>query len=772
MASPRPDQRAPFGATLALIVVLAVAAFGVLMPLVMSAIEPTTLPAPFPPQNQRAETLSYLLAYLAIVPGAVVAGRRLADAIAAGPHGAALPALAGLLVATLAAAVIAVRASGRLADRDGVGVVLVAAAIWWLAAAPVLVRARRPRAWPPLLALAPHATTAWALAAVATLVALLCFAVLGSISLPALALGAVAAIAAIAAYVRRPPVHLARGWGLAADVVLLGALLMVVPDLVVFRPEDAATDLRAAIETGIFQFHQNLLLGPANEVLHGHAMLVGTASQYGVTSIYGLAAWFQVAPIGYGTFSLLTGVLTALWFGAGYGVLRLAGTSRLLSAVALAVAVSALAFNLTYPVGALPQSGPLRFGMPMAVVLAAVAAERFPRHAAAARFVALGFLGLSAVWALEAFAYTAIVFAALAGMRAWLSPAAGRLRALGREALAAALAVLLAHAVFAGATLAATGELPDWGEYLAYLREFLFGELGDLTYDVARWTPALAVGAGYVASAAALVELARRRGPLLERERPALVAIAGVTAYGIALLSYYVDRSQDHILMHVSLPALLVGALWLGLLLRAGAEVPRGVRTGGLAFALAVAVLVAAVAWNAADSRFPHTALALAAPGGESLHGALDRLWHPPPLAPAAPAGERALAKYMPGERESLVFVAPDLGIEILLRSGRVDRLLLGDPWETSFVATSELPDLRDRIDSLRPGARMLVDEPARRVLSRLRADRRLDPLARPLPDLAPLQQWALRRIDERFRLRPVAPSAGGFTVLELDPRS
>ena len=51
----------------------------------------------------------------------------------------------------------------------------------------------------------------------------------------------------------------------------------------------------------------------------------------------------------------------------------------------------------------------------------------------------------------------------------------------------------------------------------------------------------------------------------------------------------------------------------------------------------------------------------------------------------------------MPGEDASLLMVAPDLGTEILLRSGRVDRLLLGDPWETSFVAGDELPALRAR---------------------------------------------------------------------------
>ena len=58
--------------------------------------------------------------------------------------------------------------------------------------------------------------------------------------------------------------------------------------------------------------------------------------------------------------------------------------------------------------------------------------------------------------------------------------------------------------------------------------------------------------------------------------------------------------------------------------------------------------------------------------------------------------------------------VQPDLGIEILIRSGRADRLLLGDPWEASFAEAEELPQLRAAVDALRPGERMLLDRPAR----------------------------------------------------------
>jgi hypothetical protein len=771
MTSPPSSRRAPFGATLALTVTLAVAAFAVVMPLVMSASPPVTLDPPLPPQHQRGETLSYLLAYVVILPLALLAARRLCDAIAAGPNASALSALSGLLAAALATVVIAVKLSGRLEQDDGVKVVLAAALVWWLGAALVLARARRPAAWRPLLALSRHDAAMWALAAIALLVALPCFVELGSISLPGLALCGLAAAAAIAVHGRVRIGRLPRRWGVAVDLVALGVLLALVPDLVIFRPEAAAGDLAAAFETRIIQFHHNLLLGPANEVLDGRAMLVGTASQYGVTSIYLLAAWFQVAPIGYGTLGLLTGAMTALWCGAGYGILRLARTSRLVSASACGVAIVALVFNVSYPIGALPQSGPLRFGMPMALVLAAVAGERFPRGARAAAVAAAAIVGLSSVWSLEAFASTTLVFAVVACAQAWLSAAPGRLRGLLHCALGAVIACVIAHALFAAATLLVTGSLPDWGEYLAYLREFLLGPIGDVTYDVPRWTPGLAVGAGYLASAAALAELARRRGPLVERERPALIALVGMTAYGIAVLSYYVDRSEDHILIYVALPAVLTGALWLGLVLRNGAAIGRAAQTAGLALTLAVAVLVVSVGWSSIGPRFPRSALAHAAPGGSSLRGALERLWHPPPLARAAPAGQRALTRHMPGERESLVIVSPELGTEILIRSGRADRLHLGDPQEASFAKAEELPGLRAAVDGLRPGQRMLLDQPARHVLATLRAQPRRDVLAHPLSELAPLQQWALQRIGRRFRLRPVATPSGGFTVVALVPR-
>ena len=188
-----------------------------------------------------------------------------------------------------------------------------------------------------------------------------------------------------------------------------------------------------------------------------------------------------------------------------------------------------LVFNLSYPVGRCRSTTPLRFGMPMAVILAAVAGARRPALARAARIAAWAVVGLSAVWALEAFAYTVVVFAAVVCLQAWLAPAAGAAERGSPRALAARRSpCVVAHRVFALATLLAAGRLPDWGEYLAYLRAFLLGELGDLTYDVPAWSPAYR-GGDRVPRLGRRDRRARRAasGSWADRERPALVALDG-----------------------------------------------------------------------------------------------------------------------------------------------------------------------------------------------------------------------------------------------------
>ena len=381
-------------------------------------------------------------------------------------------------------------------------------------------------------------------------------------------------------------------------------------------------------------------------------------------------------------------------------------------------------------------------------------------------------LAVSSVWALEALALTAATFAAIAGFRAWLRPAGDRVRWLLRQAAIALAACVSAQLLFAAATLAFTGELPDWGQYLAFLDAFLFGNLGNLTYDFVRWSPALAVGAGYLASAAALVLLVMRRRELVARERTTLVAIAGTTAYGIFQFSYFVDRSAPHVLPYVCLPLLLAGTLWLALLLRVGPGLPAALVRGALAFSAALAVLLVAGAWDSAGANGPHRARSCGA-GRNGPVDAVDRLVHFPALTPAALEGERMLDRFLPGERLSVVLAQPNVANETLMRSGRANQLPLADAWEDSFVAEERAPALRDAVAALRPGRRDRAGRGMALMLAALgptRISTRCD-LRSPARRAAPSRWSRWMRSTERFRLQVIHRSRGGWVVMKLERR-
>lgn len=767
--------RVSLGPTLALTMALAIACFAGALAAVIWLTTPVLVPPPLNYyQNQTAESVLYVVSFVLILPLALIAAPRLADGIAAGPNGSALSLIAAILVATLAISILA----ARLLPGDTEADALVVFGTSSVAAAALLARAGRARPWGPLLRMVNATAHAWALAGGLTLGALLAFTHLGSMSPAVVALGAAATAAVVVIYARQGVVlpRLRGRWGLAIDAAVIFLLLMAIPDLVIFGPVAPL----GALTNSVLQFHHDLWLGPANQVLAGRALLVDSAAQYGIGPIYMLVGWFQLAPIGYGTLGIVDGVLFALLFAAGYAVLRVAGTSRLLAAGALAFATIVLVYNLGFSVGSIPQHGPLRFGLPMVLILAVVAEGRWPSRSGAARTAQFVVIGLASIWSLEAFAYTVFTYAALVCFQAWTRGAPGRLGWLARRAAWAVAACAVAHLVFVAATLVFTGELPDYGWYVGFLDAFLAGDLSEITYDFTPWSAGLAVGGAYAASAAAFILLVWRRPEIAAEEAPTLLALCGTTAYGIALFSYFVDRSPDHVLPYVSLPALLAGVLWLSLLLRR-AEL-RLVRLGALAFAMSLAVLLLAIAWSSIGTRLPQSALGHAPPGGRSLEGALDRLWHPSPLDARAPQGELLLDRYMPGTIRVASIVAPDLETEILIRSGRANALALGYAEEDSFVASQALPGLRQTLKELEPGDRLLMQTAGLRLLGAYRDEPSRDPLSDPLhrgaPDpevargerLAPLQEWALKWIGSRYRLRVIHRDEEQFVVAELEP--
>lgn len=767
---------AALGPTLALTAALGAAAFGIVAALVVLLVAPQPIVGlPGAAQRQDAETALYVLAFVVLLPAALYLVPPRADAIAARVGEDGLSLLAASLVGGLCVAVLV----ARVLPGDGAATALAALAVWAVAAVGSLARADRAPAWGVLNRSPRTRGAAWAVATALALAGVLAFTALDSIGVAVLIAGVLVCAAVTLAYrsglVERLP-RPSRPWLLAVDVAAIVLLALAIPDLVVFEPDGAPDDPIPGFKASIIQFHQNFLVGPANQVLAGDAVLVDTASQYGVAPIYLLAGWFQLAPIGYGTTGLLDGLLYTLVFIAGYGVLRIAGVSRTLAIGALAIAVVILIYNLLFPVGGLLQHGMLRFGLPMAIVVAATAAARWPGRRRAAGTLALVALGLSSIWALEAFAYTLFTFAVAAGFDAWAGPGPGRLRIVARRLALGAAACVSAHLVLAVATLIFAGEVPDWGRYLAYLDALLIGELADITYDYSRWSGGLAVGLAYAVSATGVALVAVRHRALLERERVAFTALAALSAYGIALYSYFVNRSADDILPYVSLPALLAGTLWLAVLLRSALGASRQVRAGALAFALGLGVLLVSVAASSLDLRFGHTPLAHLAPGGRSLASSTERLWDPPPIDAAAPAGEALLDEHWPGRERVPILVAPDLGVELLVRTGRAHSLPFSHATEDYFGGFPTEAEIEQAVAGLAPGDLMLVQRAGLDLAAELERDPERDVFSDPVDisgdqSLTAQQKRLLQLVLERFRIAVVERGPEGLVVVRLEER-
>ncbi len=759
------------GPLVALAVALVGGAFMVALPAALLLIDPVPLPAPFPSHNQTSETLLYFFAFFLLLPAATWAslfsGRRITGRSGSG----AFSSIAGLLVIALGIAVLLARLLPEWTELGNRGTTFAFGLAWLLLAMSVLGLAMSGRGAGLGRVLTGQGRLIWQTAATATVGAV--FALVGwdKIDPAALAMGVVAGAIALLLFNRLRPREIGR-WGLAFDVAMVGLIMLAIPDLVILRPEQAVSDPVAAFDTEVMQFHQNLFLGAASQVNSGSALLVDTVSQYGVGSIYLIAAFFNVAPIGHGTLGLFDAVLSAAVFAGGYGVLRMSGVNRLLAAASLVLGVTVLVYGLYYPIGGLLQHGAIRFGLPMPLIVFAVAGLRWPGRAGIMNLLALAVVGLSSIWALEAFLYVAFTWCGLTAISLVWQPPASRVRWLLRQAASAAAAIAAVQLLFAAVTLAASGSLPDWGLYFTYLREFLAGDIGDLTYDFQPWSPGLAVAAIYIAGAVALVVTVLRDEALVRRRKTAFLALAGLTAYGIVLFSYFDNRSLEHILPYVSLPALLVSTIWLALILDRQGPAGRQAMNWSLGLALLFAALTVANVWPAAGNRFQDSVLAAAAPGGSSLRGGIDRLWNMPPVVPGSDEGQRLIETYMPGQEQTAVLVAPDLDVDILVRSDRSNLLTITDAKEASWVPGPHLPGVEQAIDDLEPGDRMLVDEGALSAAARLRRAPDLDRfhLARRV-GLASIQVEAIAQIIERFDLDTVAQGGYGLTVVELEER-
>lgn len=776
-----PPVTAGFPQVLAIAVTLALAGFLAIMALAVLGSPPQVAGlgaflGRVNQQNQSAKSAMYLVSFVVLLPLSLWVAPRLADRIAAGAGAAGLTTLSALMTGSLAGMLILVRVSARLPWGDGLVALLVGVLLWGAGAGAALWRASQKRPWPLLQRLAPLTRQLCVAAGLLVAGAVLCVTRPSSLHPVPLIVGAVIVAALVtgprligASDGRSAPVRPPRSLPRVLDVVVVVVLALAIPNVVIFHVTGKIPNI--FLPPGVIADQQNYLLGSANQLQGGGALLVNVpVSQYGVGLVYFMNAWFHVVPIGYGTLGALDGILTALFYICAYAVLRIAGVGRALAAAALGVAVVGLVYSLVYGVGALPETGPLRFGLPMVLVAARTAETRWPDRPVWPA-LAFGVLGLSAVWAFEAFAYTALTFLAIAVAQAWLRPAAQRRRWLIRQVAAGVGVCLAFHVALALVTLLVAGRLPDWGQYFTYLRSFLLGgTAGTISYGFAEWSPGLAVGVGAFASAAAALLLVRR-APGVARQAPAaLIAVAGSSAYAIGLLSYTDNRSSTYLLPYIALPLVVAAGLWLSLLVRGGSA-PPAVRRGAFAGAAALAALLVSAAWPSIGPNFSNTALAHAYPGG-GLRAAVHRLWHPPPIDPRAVEAVRLLDRYVPG-RTALVLLPtdPDLGVEILMRARRTSPLFIADPVDDSLVPSLWLSRVPAQVAALAAGRRLLINVGTERVLADLRAHPAADPAFHHLADGNGELEWVLRALDRRFRILPIHRGSGGLMVAQLAAR-
>jgi len=166
------------------------------------------------------------------------------------------------------------------------------------------------------------------------------------------------------------------------------------------------------------RIHEGFFLGPLNDMLQGRAMLVDTSSQYGVGVYYFLAAFFQIAPLGYGALGLLAGLLTALQFALAYGVLRLAGVARMLAIPTIVAAVLGLVMGSFGSYNDFPSTGALRYGIPWLIVAVALLAARRPHRRRSLWAAIIALVACASVWSFETFVYAGATYAALVALEA------------------------------------------------------------------------------------------------------------------------------------------------------------------------------------------------------------------------------------------------------------------------------------------------------------------------------------------------------------------
>ena len=539
-----------------------------------------------------------------------------------------------------------------------------------------------------------------------------------------------------------------------AGIVGLGALMRARP-----QPARRVVDVAAVSLCTLLVFflgppalemalNQNYYLGPTIDVLHGHPVLVSTFSQYGFGMFDALAAFFSVAPIGYGTFTLLLSALTALLFAAVYVVLRLATSSQLIAIAGLAVAVAINIFGTTFYYTYFPSTGVLRFGLVWLVILLSVGASRSSGHKRLLDFLVVVVVGVAATWSGEAAIYCLGAACAIACLDAATLDAepgvrfGAAIRGVARVLAASVCGVL----IFTGLTRAATGVWPHWSSYLEFIRLYTTGGLGLL--PIGAWSPGLAVGALYVASAVTLVALAVLRPALVRERYVAFRAIAGLTAMGSLVFTYYLGRAAPTNLIHISPPAVALLFVWAGI---ANATLTsRRTATIAIAATMFLGALAIAGERDNVARKYPRTALAALLGRSSSVATQLRSMWHNPVVDPEAAHVTRFVSSLGRGKAPLIVLLYPSVESEVLLRLDRGNAVGTSNPCQESFSAGATLR-VAAGVHALRTGGVLITSAASSDA-----------------GQLLPIQHYTLALIRARFTMRQIGADGRGLKAFVL----
>jgi hypothetical protein len=464
---------------------------------------------------------------------------------------------------------------------------------------------------------------------------------------------------------------------------------------------------------GSLRYDQDFYIGPANAILHGSPMLVDTFSQYGVGVMYFLAGIFELIPIGYGSFQLVNGLLTALEFVLVYLVLRIACRSQLYALLGTAVCLVANVLTGLGPRIGYASTGPLRFGLPWVLIALAVLAAKIPERRRILDVAILVLVGASAIWSFETFVYTTGAYLAIVALELALQGGSVRKRAgqAGHRLGLLALVIVASHLVFAVATRVFGGQWPDWGGYLAYIQ--LYGWNGFSTLPIGSWSLGYLIAALYFISMAGLVFVTLDQREFAATRRVELTAIATTTAFGILSYTYFLGRSHPNNLHHIAPPAIVLSALWVSLIARNAPANRTAMRFAVLVFVGWAAAAVLVQHTNETQASFRRSPLRQIVQPNPRLSARVHALvdWRQEPTDPLAIESEQLLNRFAPGRDRVAVVVRAELSTEALIGAHRGNLLPIPVPNQSSLLPERSLSLVEKYLPRLKPGLAVLTEQ-------------------------------------------------------------